>query len=94
MKLWEREQYLRKKFVGKMCCHRSAGSGVETIGSGKDKVVNYSSEPGVFKRVAKVEMTSGPPSGWTWGARLWYADGTFSSFSKMGDIEIKPDQST
>lgn len=93
MKLWEREEYLKKKFVGKMCCHRTAGSGYETIYNADGSVYkkNISSEPGVFKRVVKVEMTSGPPSGWTWSARLWYDDGTFSGFDKMGDIEVLKD---
>ncbi len=89
MKLWEREHYFEEKFVGKICRHRSAGYGREVIGSGKDKIVNIGSKAGVFKKVASVEITGGPPSGWYWMARLWFEDGTFTDFSKIGDIEIK-----
>ena len=88
MNLSEREDYLEEKFLGKICCHRRAGSGIETIGRGKDKIVNVGSKAGVFKKVTKVEITVGPPSGWYWGARLWFEDGTFTDFSKMGDIEV------
>ena len=88
MNLSEREDYLKEKFLGKMCCHRSASYGIETIGAGKDKIVNVGSKAGVFKKVIEVEITCGPPSGWTWSARLWFVDGTFTDFSKMGEIEV------
>lgn len=92
MNLAEREAYLKKKFVGKMCCHHSLSIGIETIGHGKDKTVNIGSKAGVFKRAVRVEMQYGPPSGWYWCARLWFVDGTFTDFSKMNEIKVKSEE--
>ena len=89
MNLCEREKYFKDKFVGKLCCHKYSSYGIETIGTGKDKIENIGSEAGVFKKVVRVEMTSGPPSGWTWSARLWFEDGTFTQFDKIRYISIK-----
>ena len=89
MNLREREDYLNAKYVGLFCCHKTASYGVEIIGHGKDRNENIGSKAGVFKKVIRVEITAGPPCGWTWSARLWFVDGTFTDFSRMREISIK-----
>jgi len=90
MTLDEVEDRLRKKFLYKECRHKHHLGGEETTydGDGNPTVTVVAGQE--FKKVINVKMTYGPPSGWYWGARLIFDDGTISGdFARMKDIEVK-----
>ena len=79
MGLYELEDKLRKRFIGKYC---------KVIGELND---DYS--PVVYKWVSNIVDIYGPPSAWYWQAKLYFTDDTTShSFTRMKDVKIRKEK--
>ena len=80
-------------FMNKQCRVKGSSGGSETVGSGKDAVTRIIRGQ-EFGTVVGIEIF-GPPSGWSWSARLVFADGTLSgNFERFSDVEVKKQDTT